>query len=328
MIVAKTPMRVSLFGGGSDFPSHFREHGGAVLGMAIDKYVYTLVRRLPPFFWYRHRVVYSKIELAADVKDIEHPLVRAILKEADLNHGVDIHHVGELSHKSGMGSSSAFAVGLLQALAAHKGEMMTKRQLADGAIRIERDVIREAGGWQDQIWSAFGGFNLIRFSAEGYDVSPVILPRARLNEIVSSIVLYATGLEREASIVEATKEYDHNDTTLVAMTEMVDEASMILASPSWSLRDLGLLLNAGWSLKKRLSPEVSSPKIDAIYEAGIGAGAWGGKLLGAGAGGFMLFMCPYERRAALRAAMDGRIEVNVDVDYDGSKVVMYHPNGL
>ena len=323
MILVKTPMRVSLLGGGSDFPEHFREHGGCVLGMAIDKYCWVTVRRLPPFFEHKHRLVYSKVETVRDAEDFAHPMVRECLKAMQVKHGLEIHHDADLPARAGMGSSSAFTVGLVQALAALRGEMLTKRQLAESAIHVERDLIPETGGWQDQIWAAYGGLNAVDFS-DGFAVSPLILTRARRNELTSSMVLYFTGFARDAHTIEETKVPD--TMALRRLSEMAREGWRLLVSET-PLRDFGLLMTESWKLKRSTSPAVSTSDIDEICRAGIAAGAWGCKLLGAGGGGFVLFLCPYERRASLRSAMRGRIEINVEVDYDGSRVVLYQPNG-
>lgn len=320
-------MRVSLFGGGSDDPRHFRQYGGAVLGMAIDKYVYTTVRRLPPFFEHKHRLVYSRVETVRSEDNFTHPMVRACLTSMRVKHGLEMHYDADLPARSGMGSSSSFAVGLVHALSALKGEMLTKRQLAEAAIHVERELIPETGGWQDQIWAAYGGFNLIDFTAEGFTVSPVVMSRERANELTSSIVLYFTGFSRDAHVVEASKRVGEMSGKLEAMSQMVAEARAVLASPDRSIGEIGLLLNDSWRLKRELSPEVCTPQIDDICSAGLSAGAWGCKLLGAGGGGFVLFLCPHDRKASLRAAMKGKIEINPGVDYDGSKLVIYQPDG-
>jgi D-glycero-alpha-D-manno-heptose-7-phosphate kinase len=325
-------MRVSLFGGGSDIPAHFTEHGGAVLGMAIDKYCYTFFKQLPPFFDHKYRIVYRQIETVQSIDDIAHPLVRTTLQQANLKHGLEIMHNGELPARSGMGSSSAFAVGLSHAIAAQNGHMVTKKMLAETAIHIERDLIPEAGGWQDQIWAAYGGLNRIDFiPGDGFSVSPLILSKAVRNELVSSIVLFDTRLSRDASEIETDKEHRvrQNAQTLIDMAAMTDRAYRILSDggPSAVMR-LGSLLRESWEMKKTLSADVTTSEIDAMYKAGIDAGAWGGKLLGAGSGGFLLFLVPPSARPALRRALSGLIEINVEVDYEGSKVVLYQPDGL
>ena len=332
MIIVKTPMRVSLFGGGSDIPAHFQEHGGAVVGMAIDKYCYTFFKKLPPFFEHKHRIVYRKIETVQRIEDIEHPLVRTMLMQSDVKHGLEIMHNGDLSAKSGMGSSSAFAVGLAHAICAHNGRMISKKELAETAIHVERDLIPEAGGWQDQIWAAYGGLNRIDFvPGDGFSVTPLILSRAMRNELTSSIVLFDTGLSRDASEIETDKEHRvvQNAHTLNEMAAMADRACQILAEEkTGTMAELGRLLRESWTMKKTLSKDVTTSAIDAMYEAGMAAGAYGGKLLGAGSGGFLMFLVPSTVRPALRCALHGLIEINVDVDYEGSKVVLYQPDGL
>lgn len=317
-------MRISLLGGGSDLPEHFEQHGGCVLGMAIDKYCWVTVRKLPPFFEHRHRLVYSKVETVANEGDFAHPMVRECLKAMSVKHGLEIHHDADLPARAGMGSSSSFTVGLVHALASLRGEMLTKRQLSDSAIHIERDLIPEAGGWQDQIWAAYGGLNMVEFFERSYSVTPLVMPRARRNELTSSIVLYFTGFARDAYEIEESKLVNYS--MLARLAELAREGHRLL-SENGSLRELGVLLTESWKIKRSLSPKSSSPVIDDICKAGLEAGAWGCKLLGAGGGGFVLFLCPYDRRPALRAAMLGRIEINVEVDYEGSRLVQYQPNG-
>jgi D-glycero-alpha-D-manno-heptose-7-phosphate kinase len=323
-------MRVSLFGGGTDIPAHFREHGGTVLGMAIDKYCYTFFKKLPPFFEHKYRIVYRQIETVQSIDDIVHPLVRTTLQQARLKHGLEIMHNGELPARSGMGSSSAFAVGLSHAISAHNGYMVTKKMLAETAIHIERELIPEAGGWQDQIWAAYGGLNRIDFvPGDSFTVTPLILSQAQRNELVSSVVLFDTGFQRDASEIETDKEHRvrQNTDVLREMAVLADRACAVLGMSN-AMPTVGALLSQSWEMKKTLSRDVTTPEIDAMYEAGMKAGAWGGKLLGAGSGGFLLFLCPPSARHALRMAMWGKIEINVEVDYDGSKVVLYQPEGL
>lgn len=328
MIIVKTPMRVSLFGGGTDDPAHFKEHGGACLGMAIDKYCWVTVRRLPPFFAHRHRLVYSKVETVKDVSEFVHPLVRTLMSNyGPFNHGLEIHHDADLPARSGMGSSSAFAVGLIHAINSLNGGMLTRKQLADTAIHVERDLIPEAGGWQDQIWSAYGGMNFIKFSANGYSVDPIVISNEVRNELLSSLVLYFTGFARDAHAIEQEKSSKDNTGRLRLMAKTAERAKEMLTS-SWSLEKLGQLMKASWDEKRLMATSVTTPQIDEMYAAGLRAGALGGKLLGAGGGGFMLFVVPYHSRAKLRNAMQGLIEINFDVDYDGSKLVLYQPNGL
>ena len=330
MIISKTPFRISLLGGGTDYPAHFKQHGGAVLGFAIDKYCYISVRRLPNFFEHKTRIAYTNIELVKDHKDIVHPAVRAVLQTTNINEGLEIHHDADIPAKSGMGSSSAFTVGLLNALAALDGRMTTKRELADSAIYIEQEVIKECVGCQDQVWAAYGGLNKIEFYQDrDFAVSPIILSAKRRAEFEASLVLYFTGFSRIASEVAAGQvaRAKENAARLKHMRQMVDEGVSLLTSTA-PLSYLGTLLNESWAMKRELAANVSDPKIDKIYQTGLAAGAWGGKLLGAGAGGFMLFMVGNGERSALRKAMSGLIEVGVKIDGDGSKIVLYQPNGL
>lgn len=331
MIISRTPFRVSLFGGGTDYPAWFRDHGGAVVGFAIDKYCYITLRRLPPFFAHRHRVVYSRIETVNELSEIQHPSVRACLSELDIDYGAEIHHDGDLPARSGLGSSSSFTVGLLNALHAHNGRMTTKNFLASEAIRIEQEVIGENVGSQDQVWAAYGGMNHIKFLPDGsFDVRPLIIRPKRREKFLGSLMLFFTGLSRFASEVAA-KQIDNIKSRRVQLTDvaaMTDEAMAILGSDTSDLRDLGRLLHESWLIKRELSDAVSTSEIDDIYNAARDAGASGGKLLGAGGGGFMLFYVDPEKQAAVRQRLKHLIEVTFDIDRDGSKIVVYEPNGL
>lgn len=331
MIIVKTPLRVSLFGGGTDYPEYFQRHGGRVLGLAIDKYVWTSVRRLPPFFDHRYRVVYSQVETARHVADIRHPAVRAILEYATgITHGVEIHHDADLPALSGMGSSSSFAVGLITALTALSGQLMSQRWVADLAIKLERETMGETGGWQDQIWAACGGLGTITFPPIGpWRCEPLVMPKESEVAFTDSVVLYFTGLSRRASEISVAQaqRVTVNESTLGQMRSMVDAAERILQHGS-DLRELGELITDSWRLKRELSPDVTTQEVDELIGDGLRAGAWGGKLLGAGGGGFLMFLCPPHRRDALRQAMRGRIEIRVQPDRTGSKVVLYQPEGL
>lgn len=331
MIISRTPFRVSLFGGGTDYPAWFREHGGAVVGFAIDKYCYISLRRLPPFFEHRHRVVYSRIETVNQLADIQHPSVRACLGEVGVEYGAEIHHDGDLPARSGLGSSSSFTVGLLNALHAQNGRMTTKNFLASEAIRIEQEVIGENVGSQDQVWAAYGGMNHIAFLPDGsFDVRPVVIRPERRQRFLGSLMLFFTGLSRFASEVAA-KQIDNIKTKKVQLSDvaaMTGEAMSILGSENGDLDDLGRLLHESWLIKRELSDAVSTSEIDEIYEAARAAGAVGGKLLGAGGGGFMLFYVEPERQAAVRERLKHLIQVDFDIDRDGSKIVVYEPGGL
>ncbi len=331
MIISRTPFRVSLFGGGSDYPQWYTRHAGAVLGFSINKYCYISLRRLPPFFAHKHRVVYSKVETVNEIAEIQHPAVRNVLEQCGVDYGVEIHHDGDLPARSGLGSSSSFTVGLLNAIRAQAGRMSSREFLAHEAIRIEQEVIAENVGSQDQIWAAYGGMNRIDFHMDGgFAVSPLIVSPERRGELVGHFMLFFTGLSRFASEMAANKianldKRAHNIRTMVAM---VDEAQAIITESGRDLRDLGRLLHESWMHKRELAHTVSSPDIDAIYDAGTAAGALGGKLLGAGGGGFFLFFVEPARQQAVREALRHLIEVQFDVDYNGSKIVVYEPDGL
>lgn len=331
MIISRTPFRISLFGGGTDYPTWFRENGGAVIGTTIDKYCYISVRRLPPFFEHRSRIVYSQVELVHDVSDIQHPAVRGILAEMGIKEGLEIHHDADLPARSGLGSSSSFTVGLLNALHALDSKMISKRELGSEAIRIEQEVLKENVGSQDQLWAAYGGFNRIDFFPDGtFAVAPIILPPDRRQEINRSIMLFFTGFSRFASdfAQEQIKNMDSRKSQLQTMRSMVDSAVDILLDAKVPLRELGKLLHDSWLLKRELAGSVSNRQIDEIYEAGREAGATGGKLLGAGGGGFMVFLVEPERREQVRERLKNLIHVTVGFDNDGSKIVLYQPDGL
>ncbi len=328
MIITRTPFRVSLFGGGTDYPQWYREHGGAVLGMAIDKYCLISVRYLPPFFEHRHRIVYSQIENVRELGEIQHPAVRAVLQETRVERGLEIHHDGDLPARSGLGSSSSFTVGLLNALAALNGRMIAKRDLADEAIRIEQQVIGETVGCQDQVWAAYGGFNRIDFHRDGgYSVKPLIIALDRRQALVEHLMLFFTGITRYSSEVAAAAvaNIPSNAGSLKPMQSLVDDAEAILTDGSRDLCDIGRLLDETWRLKRGLAAAVSTDHVDAIYAKARQAGALGGKLLGAGGGGFILLFVPPDERAAVRDSMAGLVEVSFDIDHDGSSIVLYRP---
>jgi D-glycero-alpha-D-manno-heptose-7-phosphate kinase len=331
LIVSRTPFRISFFGGGTDYPAWYRQHGGAVIGTTINRYCYISIRRLPPFFEHRHRIVYSKIELPNSLDAIEHPSVRAVLTEMGISHGVEVQHNGDLPARSGMGSSSSFTVGLLNAVRAFQGQISSPEWLATEAIRIEQKVIQEQVGSQDQVWAAYGGVNVIKFEPDGsIDVSPILMPPERRTELESHLLLFFTGLSRIAETVAAKKiaNLNQRERQLAAFREMVDEAAAILQNPSRDIKRVGLMLREAWKMKKELANSVSSPRIDEIYSTAMQAGALGGKLLGAGGGGFMLIMAEPAAHAAIRRALGGLIEVSFKIGSAGSKIVIYEPEGL
>lgn len=331
MIITRTPFRISFFGGGTDYPGWYREHGGAVLATTVDKYCYITCRHLPPFFEHKHRIVYSRIENARHNDEIEHPSVRAVLNWANVVDGLEIHHDGDLPARSGLGSSSAFTVGLVHALRGLRGQMASHDALARDAIHIEQNLIGENVGSQDQVSAAYGGFNRIDFHRDDtFDVAPVILPALRRDELRDHLMLCFTGVSRIADAIAKSKidNLKNRETELNRMREMVDEAVAILVDSRVPIDEFGKLLDLGWKYKRSISDRVSTPEIDQIYEAAMRAGAIGGKILGAGGGGFMLLFAKPERHAAIRERLKELVHVNFKFDDSGSRVVLYQPNGL
>jgi D-glycero-alpha-D-manno-heptose-7-phosphate kinase len=304
-----------------------REREGLVLSTTIDKFAYISCRHLPPFFEHRSRIVYSNVELVQDNSEIRHPAVRAGLEYMGIQRGVEIHHDGDLPARSGIGTSSTFTVGLLHVLYALKGMMPSKMQLAKEAMHIEQDILRENVGSQDQVAAAFGGLNKIAFHPSGdIEVSPVLVSRERLAEFSSNLLLVFTGLARTASRVAASQVQatPSKVAELTQMGAMVDDAISILCTGA--LADFGRLLHENWQLKRSLTEDISSLQVDAIYEAALAGGALGGKLLGAGAGGFILFFAPPERHATVLARLRGLMEVPFQLESSGSQIVLYEPS--
>jgi len=327
MIISRTPFRISFFGGGTDYPVWYRENPGAVLSTTIDKYCYITVRYLPPFFSHKHRIVWSKIELVQDINEILHPVVKAVLNYLKIDKGVEIHHQGDLPARSGIGSSSAFTVGLLNALYALKGIIISKERLAKEAIHIERDILKENVGSQDQIAAAFGGFNKITFNGEDeIEIHPVTIPKERIEELENYLMLYFTGLSRTASDI-AKKQIEMTplkQRELQRMYQMVDEGIKILTESS-DIKDFGRLLHEAWIFKRSLTDKISTPEIDKIYESALKAGAIGGKLLGAGGGGFMLLFVPPETQPKVREKLKNLLEVKFKFERNGSQIIYYAP---
>jgi D-glycero-alpha-D-manno-heptose-7-phosphate kinase len=330
MIITRTPFRISFFGGGTDYPAWYQEHGGIVLATTIDKYCYISCRYLPPFFEHSYRIVYSRIENCKSVDQIEHPSVRAVLKYMACDLGLEVHHDGDLPARSGLGSSSSFTVGLLNALMALNGNHISCEELASKAIHIEQDLIKENVGSQDQISAAFGGFNRIEFLRDGsFKVDPVILRKERLDEFQDHLMLFFTGFSRIASEVAKSKIDNIKSRTaeLQLMKEMTREAISTLQG-STPIAEIGRMLDQNWKYKRSLSDKVSTSEIDQIYETAIRAGAIGGKLLGAGGGGFMVFFVQPENQKKVREALGRLIHVPFRFENSGSRVVLYQPNGL
>jgi D-glycero-alpha-D-manno-heptose-7-phosphate kinase len=328
MVITRTPLRISFFGGGTDYPVWFREHGGAVLSTTIDKSCYITCRWCPPFFDYHSRVSYSRIENVGRNSAIEHPSVCGSLQFLDISDGVEIHHVADLPARTGLGTSSAFTVGLLLGLYALKDQMRDRHALALDAIHVEQDVVGEAVGVQDQLSAAYGGFNRMNFQPDGrIDVNRVLAPPSRLLDLEQHLALYFTGFSRTASEIatEQLRVTPQKTRELTLMRELVDEAESILTTPHQPLDDFGRLLHESWQIKRTLTQKITSASIDEIYEAGRSAGALGGKLLGAGGGGFMLFYVPPGRRQALRQRLRSLLCVPFGFSSRGSHVAVYEP---
>jgi D-glycero-alpha-D-manno-heptose-7-phosphate kinase len=329
MVITSTPLRISFFGGGTDYPVWYRRHGGSVLSTSIDKYCYITCRRLPPFFEYHSRISYSTVENVASNSAIQHPSVRACLQFMGIEEGVEVHHVADLPARAGLGTSSAFTVGMLLSLYALQEQLRDKHALATDAIHVEQNLLREAVGSQDQVSAAYGGFNRIDFGVDGdIEVKRLLAPQSRLAELEGYLALYFTGFSRIASEVasEQLKITPLKTGELNAMLELVNEAESIVASSHRSLEDFGRLLHESWKIKRSLTNKISNADIDAIYEAGLDAGALGGKLLGAGGGGFMLFFVPPERRIALRTRLQKLLYVPFRFSSRGSNVLVFEPD--
>lgn len=331
MIISRTPFRISFFGGGTDYPAWYRAHGGRVLGTTIDKYCYITLRWLPPFFEHRHRFVYSRMEMVNRIEEVQHPAIRAVLQEYPPERGLEIHHDGDVPARSGIGSSSAFTVGLLNALNALNARSAKPDDLAREAIRIEQTVACEAVGSQDQVWAAHGGTNEIRFDADGtISVLPLALAPERLDALNQRLLLFFTGLTRTAARIAAQKieNIPRRSAELTEILHQVDAAARILRSPSGDLRDFGRLLHEGWQVKRRLADCVTTDAVDALYARARAAGALGGKLLGAGGGGFLLLYVEPEGAAALRHALADVLEIPIRINAPGSTIVLNQPDGL
>jgi D-glycero-alpha-D-manno-heptose-7-phosphate kinase len=330
MIISKTPFRVSLFGGGSDFPEWYRNHGGSVIGTTIDKYCYISVRILPPFFEHKHRIVYGETELVQKIADIKHPSVQACLERFGEAEGFEVHYDGDLPARSGLGSSSSFTVGLINALNALKGARISKEDLALSAINIEQNVLKEAVGSQDQVWAAYGGFNRIDFGTKAgqeFNVRPVYTSGDRLNLLNQHLLLFFTGQNRTANEIEKDKISHINENTLSyeKLRDMVGHAQEILDNDRCDLTEIGLMMNESWHIKKGLSKHVSNTLMDTYYSAGLSAGALGGKLLGAGGGGFMLFFAPPDCHSVIKKRLKSLIHVDFKFETEGSHIIVYEP---
>jgi D-glycero-alpha-D-manno-heptose-7-phosphate kinase len=327
MIITRTPFRISFFGGGTDFPAWYKDNGGFVLSTTIDKYCYISCRRLPPFFGYKHRIVYSKYEHTNEIDEIIHPSVRETFRFMNVNEGIELHHDGDLPARSGLGSSSSFTVGLLNALYGLSGKMVSKKRLALEAIHIEQNMIRENVGSQDQVAVAFGGLNKIAFNANNnIEVIPITIGQERLKFFQEHLMLFFTGLTRDASDIEESKKQKLlKNADLKVMADMVDEAIHIL-NGSGDLDAIGRMLGEHWKIKKTLSKKVSNTHIDNIYDEAIRNGAIGGKLLGAGGGGFILFFVKPEIGGKLKEKLSHLLHVPFSFESLGSQVIYFREN--
>lgn len=327
MIITKTPFRMSFFGGGTDMEDYFKENGGAVLSTTFDKYCYVNVRHLPRFFDYSTELAYSKTERVTDVNDIEHPAIREAMKMLNMQE-IRLTYEADLPARSGLGTSSSFAVGMLNAFYALKGKYVDKKKLADEAIYLERVLCNEAGGWQDQIAASYGGFNRINFGADGYEVQPVIISPRRKKQLNDNLLMFFTGFTRFSSDVQKTNDVSGTKDKrqkLQKMYELVDEAESVLTDKFRDLDDFGRLLDTTWRLKKGTGAAISTGSIDDLYEKGIQAGALGGKLLGAGGGGFLVFYVQPEKQAAVKQAMHELMYIPFQFEDGGTRVIHYSP---
>src|SRR5947207_32618 len=323
MIICRTPYRISFFGGGTDYPSWYRAHGGAVLATTIDKYCDLSCRYLPPFFEHRIRIVYRKIENCRTVDEISHPAVREALRFLEFDRGLELHHDGDLPARSGIGSSSAFTVGLLHALHALRGEMLSKNQLARESIHLEQEVLQETVGSQDQVMAAYGGFRHVKFHPnDQMAIDPLILSASRLAELKAHLMLFYTGIVRTASDVARSyvTDLEPRRRQLRIMKELVDESIDLLASGT-DIRAFGDLLHEAWLAKRSLSAKVSPSAVDDLYEQARSAGALGGKLTGAGGGGFLLLFVEPEQQPAVLQALDGLLHVPFQFESAGSQII-------
>ena len=326
MIISQTPFRMSFFGGGTDMEEYFKEYGGAVLSTSFDKYCYVNVRHLPRFFDYSTEVSYSKTERVTSVDNLQHPAIRNAMKMLDM-HEIRLTYEADLPARSGLGTSSSFAVGMLNAFYALKGKYADKKRLADEAIYLERVLCNEAGGWQDQIAASFGGFNRINFNADGYEVLPLIISPERKKQLNSNLLMFFTGFTRFSSDVQKANGLDKRDKIrqLQEMYSLVDDAENVLTDKNCDLDEFGRLLDHTWKLKRQTGAAVSTDSIDGLYAKGIKAGALGGKLLGAGGGGFLVLYVQPEYQKAVKEAMSDLMYIPFEFENGGTRIIHYTP---
>jgi len=327
LIISRTPLRISFFGGGTDYPEYYDRHGGAVLGTTIDKYTHVSISTPGDYFDHKIRIGYSKTELVKKLEEIEHPSVRECLKFKDYSGNLDIHIFSDLPARTGLGSSSSFTVGFLHALYALGGQTISKQRLAEEACHIEQDKICENVGSQDQFHAAYGGFNIIEFKRNQIQIRPVVVANSKITLLQQHLMMFYTGLTRHASEIlkeqiERTRKGD-NDKYLCLMHEMVHEAEQYMTNeePDQMIRLLGDLLDKSWRFKKQLSGKITSPSVDQAYETAKRAGAYGGKLCGAGSGGFLALLVPLEKQKAVREALHGMADIPVRFENAGSTII-------
>ena len=326
MIITRTPFRMSFFGGGTDMKEFFNEHGGAVISTTFDKYCYVTVRHLPPFFDFKNELTYSKIERTSTTEEIIHPAIRNAMQYLNMN-DIRLTYEADLPARSGLGTSSSFAVRMLNAFHSLNGVYASKKQLADEAIHLERDLCNEAGGWQDQIAASFGGFNRIDFSDNSYEVAPIIISKQKKEQLNNNLMMFFTGFTRFSSDVQKANASGKIDKTQqkLEMLRLVDEAEKVLQNKESNLDDFGYLLNTTWNLKRQTGSAISTNSIDELYDKGIKAGALGGKLLGAGGGGFLVFYVTPEKQESVRHAMQDLLYIPFKFENNGTKVIYYVP---
>ena len=326
MIITKTPFRMSFFGGGTDLPEFFNKYQGAVISTTFDKYVYVTVRHLPRFFDYSNEIFYSKTERVTHVDEINHPMVRNSMKLLNM-HELHIAYDADLPARSGLGTSSTFAVGLLNAFYGLKNKTASKKQLANDAIYVEREMCQEAGGWQDQIAASFGGFNRIDFKNNDYEVTPIKISNERKEQLNNNLLLFFTGFTRfSADIQKDTKKnLESKEKELLTMYSLVNEAQDILENNNRDLDDFGRLLDKTWKLKRQTGDQISTSNIDKLYQLGMDAGALGGKLLGAGGGGFLLFYVNKNHQENVRKALKDLMEVPFKFENEGTTFIYKEP---
>ncbi len=329
MIITKTPFRISLFGGGTDYPIYYKKNGGSVLSTSINKYCYINCRYLPPFFSCKYRIRYNTREETQNLDEIKHPSVRECIKYVNLDKGIEMIHASDISAQSGMGSSSAFTVGFLNALNALKGNIITKKQLAQDAIHIEQNIIKENVGSQDQVATSFGGFNRIDFAKEPeFEVTPITIGKDKLLNLQNHLMLFFTGSIRNASdiAVEQIKVSNQIKDELKLLHNMVDEAIDILNYNRSDINEIGELLHDHWIIKRELTNKITNPELDKIYKSAIMSGAIGGKILGAGGGGCMLFFVEPDNQESVKQTLKNLVHIPFKFENSGSQIIYYEPN--